>query len=85
MGILIRREPTVTYRLNRNNFNFQLNNTGIYASVATQAYQAAVTGFEKNQGVIPDYEISRNLSNVLNGTDLEMEKVRELMMKPSHE
>lgn len=79
IGILIGSETGATYSCNANTINFQLKHTGINCLVATQTYQTAVTGFEKNRGIIPDYEISRTLSSILNEKDLEMEMVRELI------
>lgn len=79
IGELIGSETGATYSCNANTIHFELKNTRIYASVATQTYQTAVTGFAKNRGIIPDYQISRSLSDILEGKDVELEKVMELV------
>ena len=81
IGELIGDETGATYSCNANTRNFQLKNTGVYASVATKTYQTAVTGFKKNQGVLPDYPVSRNLGEILTKQDLEIKKVIELIKK----
>ena len=80
IGTLIGSETGATYSCNAHTINFKLKNTGINASVATKTYQTAVTGFEKDSGVMPDFPISRNLEEVLGKKDLEMEKVMELIL-----
>ncbi len=79
IGKLIGSETGATYSCNAHTLNFQLKNTGIYAAVATKTYQTDVTGFAKNRGIIPDYQISRNLEEILDHKDLELEKVMELI------
>lgn len=79
LGTLIGSETGATYSCNANTINFQLKNTGIHASVATKIYQTDVTGFAKNRGVIPDYEISPNLVEILDKKDVVIEKSMELM------
>jgi hypothetical protein len=79
IGKLIGGETGATYSCNANTINFQLKNTGINASVATQTYQTDVTGFVKNRGIIPDYPISRNLDDLLGEKDVEIEKVIALI------
>lgn len=79
IGILIGSETGATYSCNAYTVNFNLQNTQIYASVATTTYQTDVSGFEKNRGILPDYEITRTLEDVLSEKDLEMEKVMELL------
>jgi hypothetical protein len=58
---------------------FNLNNTGLFASVATQTYQTDVVGFKKDEGIFPDFLIVPELLDVMNDSDLEMEKVIELI------
>ncbi|MEM1322065.1 MAG: S41 family peptidase [Bacteroidota bacterium] len=80
LGTLIGSETGATYSCNAKTINFELKNTGINASVATKTYQTAVTGFAKNRGIIPDYQMSENLDEILAKKDTELEKVLELML-----
>ena len=81
VGVLIGSETGATYSCNAFTVNFNLKNTQIYASVATTTYQTDVSGFEKNRGILPDYQITRKLEDILSEKDLEMEKVMELMLE----
>ena len=81
VGVLIGSETGATYSCNANTVNFNLENTQINASIATQTYQTDVVGFEKNRGILPDHQITRKLEDILGKKDLEMEKVMELMLK----
>jgi len=80
LGTLIGSETGATYSCNANTINFALKNTGIYASVAAKTYQTDVTGLAKNRGIIPDYQIHRNLDDILDKKDVELEKVMELIL-----
>ena len=80
LGTLIGSETGATYSCNANTINFELKNTKIYASVATKTYQTDVTGFAKNQGIIPDYQVNRSLEEIIDEKDVEMEKAMELML-----
>lgn len=79
LGKLIGSETGATYSCNANTINFELKNTGINASVATKTYQTDVTGFVKDRGILPDYQVSRNLSDILDKKDIEMKKAMELI------
>ncbi len=80
LGTLIGSETGATYSCNANTINFQLKNTRINAFVATKTYQTDVTGFAKNRGIIPDHQVNRNLEEILDKKDVEMEKALELML-----
>jgi len=75
----IGQETGATYSCNANPISFQLKNTGIYTSVATEIYQTDVTGFLKSKGILPHYTISPRLNDIVNNLDLEMEKVIDLI------
>ena len=79
LGTLIGSETGATYSCNANTINFELINTGINASVATRTYQTDVTGFAKNRGIIPDYQMSKSLDDILDKKDIEIDKVIELI------
>ncbi|PCJ66696.1 MAG: hypothetical protein COA58_04345 [Bacteroidetes bacterium] len=80
LGTLIGSETGATYSCNANTINFELKNTGINASVATKTYQTDVTGFVKNRGIIPDYQMSRSLNQILDEKDVEIKKAIELIL-----
>ncbi|MEO1514069.1 MAG: S41 family peptidase [Bacteroidota bacterium] len=80
LGTLIGSETGATYSCNANTTNFELKNTRITASVATQIYQTDVTGFAKNRGIIPDHQLSKNLDEILDKKDIELEKAMELLL-----
>lgn len=79
LGTLIGRETGATFSCNAKTIQFELQNTGIYASVATKTYQTDVTGFVKNRGVIPHYEMNRNLDDIISKKDIDIEKAMELI------
>lgn len=79
IGTLIGSETGATYSCNANTTNFKLQHSRFNASVATKIYQTDVSGLVKNQGIKPDYTISRTIDDVLKKKDLEMEKVEELI------
>ncbi len=78
-GIFVGQETGATFSCNANSFSFELNNTGIATYIATEVYQTDVQGFAKDQGILPDYPTSPNLSDLLEDSDLEMEKVLKLI------
>lgn len=77
--IFIGQETGATYSCNANSITFQLKNTGIYTSVATEIYQTDVTSFLKSKGILPHYTIYPKLYDIINNLDLEMEKVINLI------
>ncbi|PHR44649.1 MAG: hypothetical protein COA32_14755 [Fluviicola sp.] len=79
LGTLIGSETGATYSCNAHNIQFELENTGIRAFIATKTYQTDVVGMKKNRGILPDYEINRSLEDIIDKKDLEMEKVMELI------
>ena len=79
IGTLIGSETGATFICNARTINFKLKNTGINASVATKTYQTDVSGFRKDQGIMPDIQIDRNIDQLLSKRDLEMEKVMDLI------
>lgn len=79
LGIFVGQETGSTFSCNGKVMLFSLNNTGIYASLGTQNFQTDVQGFSRERGIVPDYEIKPEISDLLNGKDLEMEKVINLI------
>lgn len=79
IGVFVGQETGSTYSCNSNTINFSLDNTGIFTNLATLTFQTNVHGFSKERGIAPDYEIKPEISDLLNGRDLEMEKVINLI------
>lgn len=79
VGLFVGQETGATYSCNANQRTFLLKNTGVFTSIATQTYQTDVEGLKKNEGILPDYPIEPELSDILKDSDLEMEKVIHLI------
>lgn len=59
---------------------YKLPNTGLRVRVpAFRLKHDVFTGVDKGRGILPDYEITPTLQSFLSKTDLELEKVKELI------
>jgi hypothetical protein len=68
-GTFIGTETGSTYTCNAAVRVFPLKNTGIGLKIATGSYAAAVDGFPKDRGIIPDHTVKTNLEDLKNGRD----------------
>lgn len=68
-----------TYTCNAAVKVFALNNTGIGLKLATGSYAAAVEGFPKDRGIIPDHKIEPTIDDLINGRDAVLDTALELI------
>jgi len=72
-------ETGSTYTCNAAVKGFTLKNTGIGLKLATGSYAAAVEGFPKDRGIIPDYKVEPTIEDLKNGRDPVMDHVMKLI------
>ena len=56
-----------------------LPNTKLTIGIPMVKYAMAVSGYPPDRGIIPDYPVDPEMSDLLNGRDTEMEFVLELI------
>ena len=72
-GIFIGKETGATYRCNATVKPFELTNTGITPFIATRTFEAHVTTLPKDKGIMPDYEPEREITDLLQNKDVDLE------------
>ncbi len=60
--------------------NGELSNTKIYYRYSTKAFKTAVSGLIPGRGVIPDFQITPSIDDLLKNKDLEMELAIKLIL-----
>jgi len=79
IGTFIGTETGGTYACNAATKDLTLKNTRFILSVATKSFAAAVEGFSKTRGIIPDTTVTSTIEDLLNGKDVQKECALELI------
>jgi hypothetical protein len=77
-ALFIGAETGSTYTCNAAVRMFPLENTRIGLKIATGSYAAAVEGFPKDRGIVPDYIVDTKIEDLKNGRDPVMDFALEL-------
>ena len=78
-GIFIGTETGSTYTCNAAVRVFPLKNTRIGLKIATGSYAAAVKGFSKDRGIIPDHHVKTNIKDLKAGKDTVLDYALKLI------
>jgi hypothetical protein len=82
IGKFIGTESGATFKCNAGkNTKIKLNNTKIMLYFGRSTYETAVEGMDKSKPIIPDYQVTETLSDFLDGKDVQMEFILELLQK----
>jgi hypothetical protein len=82
-AVTIGRETGSTFYCNDGSFDIYLPNTKIKLHQPRNEVITDVEGFEKNAPLQPDYEINYTLSDLVNGTDPDLEFALKLIRENS--
>jgi tetratricopeptide (TPR) repeat protein len=81
LGTFIGTETGGTYTCNADVRVFQLRNTRIGLKIATKSFAAAVEGFPKDRGIIPNHSVKTSIEDIKNGRDTVLDYALELIDK----
>lgn len=70
IGVLVGEETGSTYTCNAYTKWFELDNTKLKVLLARKTFKVAVTGFSKERGIFPDYQVNKNIKNYIMGNDV---------------
>jgi hypothetical protein len=79
IGTFVGTETGGTYTCNAATEDVHLKNTRFILSVATKSFAAAVEGFSRTRGIIPDVTVVPTIDDLLNGKDVQKEYVLRLI------
>jgi len=68
-AVIVGTETGGTYTCNAAVKVYALKNTGIGLKLATGSYAAAVEGFPKDRGIIPDHKVEPTIEDLKSGRD----------------
>ncbi len=81
LGTFIGTETGGTYTCNADVRVFQLKNTRMGLKIATKSFAAAVDGFPKDRGIIPDHIIKTSIEDLKNNKDTVLDYTLKLIEK----
>jgi hypothetical protein len=81
VGIFIGTESGSTYTCNAAVRVFPLKNTKIGLKIATGSFAAAVEGFPKDRGIIPDHNVKTHIEDLKAGKDLVLDFTLNLIAR----
>ncbi|MGK9124266.1 S41 family peptidase [Olivibacter sp. SA151] len=73
IGIFVGETTSASYSCNTNGISYLLPNTKLALFCPKYIYETAVNGFERADGISPDYEIKQSFKDVLSANDQMME------------
>ncbi|QNL48118.1 S41 family peptidase [Olivibacter sp. SDN3] len=81
IGTFVGEKSASSYSCNTNGIPYTLSNTGLTLFCPKYVYETAVNGFQRAEGISPDYTFKQTLSDILSGKDIVMEQAINMAEK----